>query len=153
MGKQWKKGAFFLRVCVKKKNTQKNSSSQIINKEDSLFFSPKKDDDGFAPRIVLPSGELPEPGEEEEEEFFFFFFLGFLFFSFLFVLVVLVITRECALCVMRESVIGWCRFFSLFFFSLSLSLSSLVSRLSFEEKRTDLFFVLKPPSFSFFLRE
>ena len=133
-------------MCEKKR-TQKNSSSQIINKEDSLFFSPKKDDDGFAPRIVLPSGELPEPGEEEEEEFF---FLGFLFFSFLFVLVVLVITRECALCVMRESVIGWCRFFSLFFFSLSLSL---VSRLSFEEKRTDLFFVLKPPSFSFFLRE
>ena len=57
-------------------------NTKLFIKQRTLFFSPKKDDDGFAPR-VLPSGELPEPGEEEEEEEF-FFFLGFLFFSFLF---------------------------------------------------------------------
>ena len=64
-GKIW--GIFF---CEKR--TQKKLSSQI-NKGDHHLYRPKKDDD-----FVLPSGELPEPGEEEEEEEF----LGFLFFSF-----------------------------------------------------------------------
>ena len=91
-------GAFFF--CERRRTQKNSSSSQIhINKEDSfLFFSAsctyinsfrhaskstttftdqKKDDDfGFAPlsrRYVLPSGELPEPGEEEEEEEEFFF--------------------------------------------------------------------------------
>ena len=105
-------------------------NTKLFIKQRTLFFSPKKDDDGFAPR-VLPSGELPEPGEEEEEEEF-FFFLGFLFFSF-FLMVVLVITRECALCDEREC--NWMVPILLSFLFLSLSLS----RLSFEEKRTDLF--------------
>ena len=61
-------GEFFF--CEKR--TQKKLSSQI-NKGDH-HHRPKKDDD-----FVLPSGELPEPGEEEEEEEE---FLGFLFFSF-----------------------------------------------------------------------
>ena len=73
-GKIW--GIFF---CEKR--TQKKLSSQI-NKGDHHLYRPKKDDD-----FVLPSGELPEPGEEEEEEEE---FLGFLFFSFFFVMVVLV---------------------------------------------------------------
>ena len=76
-GKIW--GIFF---CEKR--TQKKLSSQI-NKGD--HHRPKKDDDGFAPRrIVLPSGELPEPGEEEEEEEEFFFLT-----------IVCAMTRECAL--------------------------------------------------------
>ena len=56
-------------------------------------------------------------------------------------------TRMMRSLVMREC--NWMVPILLSFLFLSLSLS----RLSFEEKRTDLFFVLKPPSFSFFLRE
>ena len=97
---------------------------------------PKKDDG--APR-VLPSGELPEPGEEEKEEEFSFLEGFFSFFS----------SRssnsssvrdfdDCAITT-HECAVNWMvpilsllvRFFSLFFLSLSC--------LSFEEKRTDFY--------------